>query len=76
MRGGRAHPSALDDRGSSGILNGRVKVTDLSDRPRVARCSEGALRKLPALWTHRTRPQVLGNHKTASTTFHRASFLS
>jgi len=25
-----------------------------------------SLWKLPDLWTHRTRPQVLGNHRTVS----------
>jgi hypothetical protein len=34
---------------------------------------EAALWKLPDLWTHRTRPEVLGNHRTVSTSFHSAS---
>src|SRR5262245_44237210 len=56
---------ALSAQGTRGTSDERAELFDNGDglaaRPW----------KLPEVWTHRTRPHLLGNHKTVSTSFHR-----
>ncbi len=64
MSGGIVHPSASGDRRSWDILDGRSGVDEVSaSRGASAAAAHGAPRKLPELWTHRPRPQLLGNHR-------------
>src|SRR3989442_1757597 len=58
----RRDPEALPARQSSSLRNADDAL-----------CVAAGLWKLPELWTHRTRPQLLGNHKTVSTSSHSLS---